>query len=118
MARMPAPIAASTLEKGKTAMTSENKPRLEVVPEEERGKPEPALAKPGTFNLNKFKSTRADTVASVDTLQSALPHHNISRADQGSKTRYVTPDRGKPGNAIPAKCQGATLPPGARKQTR
>jgi len=68
------------MEQRKHPMTSENKPRLEVVPDEERENPQPPLNKPGTFDLNKFKSTRADTVAGVDTLQSALPHHSISQA--------------------------------------
>jgi hypothetical protein len=49
--------------------------------------PEPAaegeelsIAKPSAFDLNKFVSKRSAAVASVETLQTALPHHNISQA--------------------------------------
>jgi hypothetical protein len=38
------------------------------------------IAKPGEFNLEKFKSKRAAAVASVETLQTGLPHHSISQA--------------------------------------
>jgi hypothetical protein len=39
-----------------------------------------SIAKPNTFDLEKFKSKRAATIASVETLQTALPHHNIAAA--------------------------------------
>jgi hypothetical protein len=39
-----------------------------------------SIAKPSTFDLEKFKSKRAAAVASVETLQTALPHHNIAAA--------------------------------------
>jgi hypothetical protein len=38
------------------------------------------IAKPPKFDLNKFKSKRAATIAAVGTLQGALPHHNIAAA--------------------------------------
>src|SRR5262249_52404883 len=41
---------------------------------------EGAIAKPRPFNLNKYKSTRAATVAGVETLLTALPHHPIAQA--------------------------------------
>jgi hypothetical protein len=65
------------------------KPRLQVVepeqptpaspgapPEAEQTIPKPA----GKFSLDKFKSTRAATVAGVVTLQTALPVHSLSQA--------------------------------------
>jgi hypothetical protein len=51
--------------------------------------PEPATAiseeaasipKPGPLCLSAFRSTRATTIASVEALQTALPHHKISEA--------------------------------------
>jgi hypothetical protein len=38
------------------------------------------IAKPPKFDLSRFKSKRAATVAAVGTLQGALPHHNIAAA--------------------------------------
>jgi hypothetical protein len=53
------------------------KPRLVVAEEDEVAEP---IAKPGTFDLNKFKSKRAAAVANVGTMLAALPHHNIAAA--------------------------------------
>jgi hypothetical protein len=39
-----------------------------------------SISKPRTFDLDKFKSKRAAAVASVETLQTALPHHSIAQA--------------------------------------
>jgi hypothetical protein len=39
-----------------------------------------AIAKPGPFDLNKFKSKRADAIANVDTLQTGLPISSMSQA--------------------------------------
>lgn len=39
-----------------------------------------SIAKPSAFSLDKFKSKRAATVAGVQTLLTALPHHSISAA--------------------------------------
>jgi hypothetical protein len=39
-----------------------------------------SIPRPSTFDLDKFKSTRAAAVASVETLQTALPHHSIAQA--------------------------------------
>jgi hypothetical protein len=39
-----------------------------------------AVAKPSGFDLNKFKSKRADAIANVDTLQTGLPISNMSQA--------------------------------------
>jgi hypothetical protein len=39
-----------------------------------------SIAKPGAFSLDKFKSKRAAAVAGVQTLLTALPHHNIAAA--------------------------------------
>ena len=63
------------------------KPLEEVVP----------ITKPGTFDLDKFKSKRAATVAGVETLQSGLPHHSISQADDfvrlhSNEERYWSPE--------------------------
>jgi hypothetical protein len=38
------------------------------------------ISKPGGFSLDKFKSKRAAAVASVETLQTGLPHHTIAQA--------------------------------------
>jgi hypothetical protein len=53
----------------------------------EAADPEPAaegeelsIAKPSAFDLKKFVSKRSAAVASVETLQTALPHHSISQA--------------------------------------
>jgi hypothetical protein len=39
-----------------------------------------SIAQPSAFNLDKFKSKRPPTVAGVQQLQTALPHHNIAAA--------------------------------------
>jgi hypothetical protein len=39
-----------------------------------------AIPKPGPLGLSAFRSTRAATIATVETLQTALPHHEISEA--------------------------------------
>jgi hypothetical protein len=49
-------------------------PKLVEVP------PAEAIAKPGGFSLDKFKSKRAAAIANVETLQTGLPHHSISQA--------------------------------------
>jgi hypothetical protein len=51
------------------------KPALVQPPEEAV-----PIAKPGAFDLDKFKSKRAAAVANVETLQTGLPHHSISQA--------------------------------------
>ena len=38
------------------------------------------VPKPGAFDLNKFKSKRADAIANVDTLQTGLPVSSMSQA--------------------------------------
>jgi hypothetical protein len=55
------------------------------------------ILKPNGFDLNKFKSKRADAVASVETLQTALPHHNIAAAKDfvrlhRDETKYRSPE--------------------------
>jgi len=61
---------------------ADTKSKLHAAPD-----PEPAaegeelsIAKPSTFDLNKFVSKRSAAVASVETLQTALPHHRIAQA--------------------------------------
>jgi hypothetical protein len=39
-----------------------------------------SIAKPGAFDLDKFKSKHAAAIANVETLLTALPHHSISQA--------------------------------------
>jgi hypothetical protein len=53
---------------------AENKPTLAPV-----GGVAP-IAKPSGFSLDKFTSKRAVAIASVETLQTGLPHHNIAQA--------------------------------------
>jgi len=54
------------------------------------------IAKPSTFNLDKFRSKRAATVANVETLQPALPHHGIAAAKDfvrlHSSDQYWSPE--------------------------
>ncbi len=52
---------------------------IENVPAED-DQPAMSIAKPGAFDLDKFKSKRAVAMANVETLQTALPHHSISQA--------------------------------------
>jgi hypothetical protein len=39
-----------------------------------------SIAKPDEFSLDKFKSKRAPTLAGVETLLTALPHHSLAQA--------------------------------------
>src|SRR5215831_6519916 len=39
-----------------------------------------SIAKPSAFSLDKFKSKQTATLANVETLLAALPHHSISQA--------------------------------------
>jgi hypothetical protein len=55
-----------------------SKEKLHVV-EPEINAEAPAAAKPGAFDLNKFRSKNA-AMAGVETLLTALPHHSISQA--------------------------------------
>src|SRR5262245_31793375 len=57
---------------------TEKKLKLEVVPEPKSE--DVSIAKPAKFSLDKFKSKRSAAVASVQTLQAALPHHSIAQA--------------------------------------
>lgn len=56
--------------------------KLNIVPDEQASRNEETIliAKPGAFNLDKFKSKRAPALANVETLLTALPHHSISQA--------------------------------------
>src|SRR6516164_3512832 len=56
-----------------------------------------SIAKPGAFDLNKFKSKQATALANVETLQTALPHHSISQAKDfvrlhGDEDNYWSPE--------------------------
>jgi hypothetical protein len=55
------------------------KPQVKVVPEVTTDAPQ-SIAKPEGFDLNKFKSKRANAIANVETLVTALPVHKISDA--------------------------------------
>jgi hypothetical protein len=61
-------------------MMSKLRPNESAPAEEEAHDEAMSIAKPGAFDLNKFKSKRAAAVAGVETLQTALPHHSISQA--------------------------------------
>jgi hypothetical protein len=39
-----------------------------------------SITKPGAFNLDRFKSKRSPTLAGVETLLTALPHHSMAAA--------------------------------------
>jgi hypothetical protein len=60
------------------------KPKLEVVSE--------PIAKPSGFSLDKFKSTKAATIANVATLPGALPHHPIAQAKDFVRLHPVEED--------------------------
>lgn len=56
-----------------------------------------AIAKPGAFDINRFKSKRADAIASVDTLQTGLPVSSMSQAKDfvrlhPNEERYWSPE--------------------------
>jgi hypothetical protein len=81
------------------------KPKPELGGENTKSLPEqidPAetaisIPKPSTFELDKFKSTRAAAVASVETLQTALPHNKIAAAKDfvrlhPDETKYWSPE--------------------------
>jgi hypothetical protein len=55
------------------------KAKIEVVPEQEE-EANPGIPKPGPFSLEMFKSTRDSSIAGVETLLTALPHHKLSEA--------------------------------------
>ena len=55
-------------------------PKVTVVKPENLNEAPMSIAKPDSFDLDKFKSKRAAAVASVETLQTALPHHSIAQA--------------------------------------
>jgi hypothetical protein len=68
-------IEAVTPKENNEALTpTENN---ETLAPEENSVP---IAKPGEFNLDKFKAKRAAAVANVETLPSALPVHNMAAA--------------------------------------
>jgi hypothetical protein len=57
--------------------------KLHVIENTEQADPAAEAAgipKPGAFDLDRFKSKHAATVANVETLLTALPHHKISEA--------------------------------------
>jgi hypothetical protein len=56
------------------------KPKINVVETESTTEAPVTIAKPEGFDLNKFKSTQAATIANVETLMPALPLHKISEA--------------------------------------
>ena len=61
----------------------ENKNTAAIAPAPEatsNAAPVTPIAKPGAFDLNKFKSTRPSAIAGVETLLTGLPHFRISEA--------------------------------------
>jgi hypothetical protein len=59
-------------------MTPTNKPS--IVPPAPADDTPLSIAKPGEFSLDKFRATQPSTIAGVETLVTALPHHPISHA--------------------------------------
>lgn len=57
-----------------------NTPILRAVGGSDNTPTNDGVTKPGAFSLDKFKSTREPAAAGVETLQTGLPHHNISAA--------------------------------------
>jgi hypothetical protein len=57
------------------------KSKVRLVKDEPATEAPLTIKKPtGGSGLDKFKSKHAPTIAGVETLQSALPHHNIAAA--------------------------------------
>jgi hypothetical protein len=52
----------------------------EFFPEATPPQEEATIIKPGDFSLDNFRSTKPAGLASVATLQTALPHHSLSEA--------------------------------------
>jgi hypothetical protein len=56
-------------------------PKFKVVSEQSSTEEVPMpIVKPAAFSTDKFRSQTPDTIAGVETLQTALPHHSISQA--------------------------------------
>lgn len=60
-------------------MMTPNKPSIVPPPSSDDAAPI-SIAKPGEFNLDKFRSKRPATLAGVETLLTALSHHSMSQA--------------------------------------
>jgi hypothetical protein len=56
------------------------KTKLHAVALENTNSDVAPIAKPTGFSLDKFKTKSASTIANVETLQTALPHHKIAEA--------------------------------------
>lgn len=70
------------------------KPAIKLVPDDPEATPIP---QPEEFNLDAFKTKQASTIANVETLQTALPHHSISQAKDfvrlhPDEERYWSPE--------------------------
>jgi len=62
-------------------MVDETKnPKLKVVGDENTASVETPIVKPAAFSSDRFRSQTPDTIAGVETLLTALPHHSISDA--------------------------------------
>jgi hypothetical protein len=66
---------------------ADNGPKLAPTPEPEEAV---SIAKPGAFDLDKFKSKSAAALANVETLQTALPVHSIAEAKDFVRLRRGT----------------------------
>ena len=64
----------------KPELSGENAESHAIPRQIDPAEPAMSITKPTTFDLDKFKSKRAAAVAGVETLQTALPHHNIAQA--------------------------------------
>jgi hypothetical protein len=72
-------MVAGNLTIKEAIMATDNKPVLRAVSAEEA---EPvSIARPDTFSLDAFKSKRNPSLAGVETLQMALPHHKMADAN-------------------------------------
>jgi hypothetical protein len=56
------------------------KTELHAVASKDTNRDVAPIAKPSGFSLDKFKTKQASTIANVETLQTALPHHKIAEA--------------------------------------
>lgn len=71
-----------------------------------------SIAKPDEVSLDKFRSKRTPSLAGVETLQTALPHHNLSEAKDWVRLHPSEEDYWSPEFcfvSVPIKGQRATL---------
>jgi hypothetical protein len=69
------------------AMTAEHKPTfiIPLTPEDPSDQAPISIPKPSKSKLDRFKSTGAPSIAGVETLLAALPHHKLSETNDWAR---------------------------------